>query len=493
MSKKVLNLLAFDFGAGSGRAVLGRFDGERLTIEPVHQFANGPVEITGHLYWDVLKFFQEMKQGLVRGRATADGPLAAIGIDTWGADFGLLDSAGQLLGNPYNYRDHRTGGMFEKAFERVSRQEIFDRTGIAFQLFNNLYQLLAVKLSQPGLLEQAETLLLMPDLLAYLLTGERGTEYTAASTGQWLDARSRDWSDDLLAALELPRQILTRIQGPGTIRGNLLGSLAEELEVGTVPVVAVASHDTASAVAAVPAREKNYAYLSSGTWSLLGIETTEPVINEKSLQWNLTNEGGVEGTYRVLRNVMGLWIVQECKRQWDTAAGKVSDFGELVELARQSEPFVCLIDPDDESFYAPGRMTEKVRQFCIQSGQKAPQSQGAILRCVFESLALRYRWTVAKLEEAADRPIEILYIVGGGARNELLNQFTADALDRPVVCGPSEATAVGNLLVQAQALGAVENLAEIRQVVARSFECREYQPQQTGPWDTAYERFLKLL
>ena len=490
---KNFNLLAIDLGASSGRVAWGKYNGKKLVIEIIHRFVNEPIEVSGHLYWDISRFLEEIKRGLVNYVNMTDEPLDGIGIDTWGSDYGLLDSKGNLLGNPYHYRDNRTSGMFERAFSIMPRAEIFKRTGIAFHPFNTLYQLLSTKINEPELLEQAETMLLMPDLIAYFLTGRKSGEYTVSSTGQLVDANTRDWSKEILETMDFPKKIFSPIQQSGSITGNLSSDLCQDIGLPPVPVIAVAGHDTASAVVAVPATEDNFAYLSSGTWSLLGVEVPKPVINEKALKWNFTNEGGFNGTYRLLRNVMGLWIVQECKRQWDSE-GYVSEFGQLVELAKQSEPFYCFIDPDNEIFYSPGDMPAKVQRFCENTGQKVPNDKKQVLRCVFESLALKYRWVTDKLEEIADgNRIEKLYIVGGGTKNHLLNQLTADSLGRQVVCGPSEATAVGNLLVQIGALEQNISLNQMRQVVANSFGCKIYKPKNSSAWDVVYQKFLKLL
>ncbi len=487
-----LNLLAFDMGASSGRAMLGRFDGTKIQLQPVHSFPNGPVGITGHYYWDTLRLFSEIREGIAAGHRETGGSLAGIGIDTWGVDFGLLDADGELLGNPFYYRDERTSGMLDEAFKRMPKDQIFNWTGLAFQPFNTLYQLLAMKLQKPHLLEQAATLLFMPDLLAYFLTGEKATEYTDATTSQLTDARTRSWSADIRQAMEFPGQLFTLIQEPGTVRGRLLPALSEELKTDRSPVVAVASHDTASAVVAVPTEGDNSAYLSSGTWSLLGVETDDPVLSRSVLEWNLTNEGGFGGKFLLLRNVMGLWIVQECKRVWDGEAGAVG-FDELVELGRRSKPFTALIDPDDALFYGRGNMPLQIQEYCAKTGQSAPQTHGEVVRTVCESLALRYRWTVEKLESVTGKKIQTLSIVGGGVRNALLNQFTANALNRTVIGGYAEATALGNLLVQAHALGELAGLADIRQVARASFPTTRYEPAESQAWDDAYQRFLKLL
>jgi rhamnulokinase len=486
------DLLAFDFGASSGRAIRGSFDGTRLVCTTEHQFPNGPVEFQGHLYWDYLRFLVEIEEGIRRAVRSAGGPVSSIGIDTWGVDFGLLDRQGDLLGNPYHYRDRRTEGMFEEACARIPKEEIFRTTGIAFQPFNTLFQLLAMKLQKPEVLDKAGTLLMMPDLLAYALTGERGTEYTDASTSQLLDASARTWSKTILQAMGFPGEIFTPISAPGTVRGTLRGSMAEETGTGPVPVIAVAGHDTASAVVAVPLSGPRSAYLSSGTWSLLGLETETPCVDAASMQANLTNEGGFGGRIRLLRNVMGLWMVQECKREWE-AAGDTVSYDDLVRKAEQSAAHVSFVDPDAHVFYAPGPMEQRIREFCRASGQKVPDGQGAIVRCIYESLALKYRWAVEQLERVTGSHVDELVIVGGGARNMLLNQLTANALKRPVVAGPSEATAIGNLLVQLHALGEAHGLAEMREIVRASFPVTRIEAKDGAAWDGAYERFLRLI
>jgi rhamnulokinase len=486
-----MHILAFDFGASSGRAILGRFDGDRLHITTVHQFPNGPVHCAGRMHWDVLRFLTEIQEGIRKAVRTANEPIASIGIDTWGVDFGLLDSRGELLGNPYHYRDARTEGMFAEAFKRMPREDIFSHTGVAFQPFNTLYQLLATRLSAPWILEKARHLLMMPDLLSYFLTGEIGTEYTDASTTQMLDARTRQWSSPLLKAMDLPGHLFGSPAAPGTIRGMLSRTLAADLGIDPIPVVAVAAHDTASAVVAAPLVGQSSAYLSSGTWSLLGVETTEPKLEGKVLEWNFTNEGGAEGTYRLLNNVMGLWIVQECKRVWDEAQPGLT-YDMLVQEAGSSVPFGAFIDPDAHLFYAPGEMESRIKKFCADSGQQPPASRGAVVRTVFESLAMKYRYVVDRLEQVNGRKVTELCIVGGGARNSFLNQCTANALGVPVTAGPFEATAVGNLLMQLRALHAVLSASEMRDLAKRSFERTTFDPVEPSRWDEAYHAWETL-
>ncbi|NLJ41359.1 MAG: rhamnulokinase [Clostridiales bacterium] len=489
---KTLDLLAFDFGASGGRGMLGRFNGKTLTLDQLYRFSNDPVEVGGHLYWDVLRLFWNMQQAILKYVNEEQGDLASIGIDTWGVDYGLLDKNGDLLGNPYHYRDPRAEGMMEEAFGRMPRKEIYERTGIAFENFNTLFQLLAMVTQKPYIMDRADTLLFMPDLLAYFLTGEKMTEFTEASTGQLLDAHTGDWCYELLDVMSIPQNIFTSIQQPGSLRGKIMPSLAQTLGAGEVPVIAVATHDTGSAVAAVPAKGSSHAYLSSGTWSLMGVEVNKPVINSKTFEWNYTNEGGVNGTYTLLKNIMGLWIIQECKREWDRR-GEVYSYSEIADLAMTADPFLAFIDPDNDSFYSPGGMPQKVQEFCRNTGQRVPETKAEILRCVFESLAMKYRWSMDKLEEITRGRLDVLHIVGGGVQNEFLNQLTANAINRPVICGPVEATAAGNLMVQAMALGEVANLQEIRQVIRDSFPTENYMPQDTETWDSAYGDYLKII
>ncbi|MEA4898177.1 rhamnulokinase family protein [Bacillota bacterium Meth-B3] len=488
-----LHLLGFDFGASSGRAMLGAYEDGMLTLTEVHRFPNDPVTINGRFQWDVQRFFYEMKVAL--NKCAKQGiALDAIGIDTWGVDYGLIAGNGQLAGIPVHYRDARTDGMMDKAFALMPKAEIFERTGLAFMFFNTLFQLMAMKAQNDPQLKIAEKLLFMPDLLAYFLTGEMGTEYTIASTSQLIDPHTRDWAHGLIERFDLPAHLLTGLQQPGTLRGRLLPAIAEETGVGPVPVIAVASHDTASAVAAVPASCERFAYLSSGTWSLLGAEIREPLSDASVMEANYTNEGGVDGTIRLLKNIMGLWIINECKREWDRRSDAV-DFAELVQMAGRAEPFFAVIDVDDPCFGAPGDMPERIKHYCRRTGQRVPEGRGQTARVIYESLALKYRWGIERLEQdLLKHPIEVLHIVGGGSKNAMLNQFTANAIARPVIAGPSEGTVIGNLLVQAMGLGAIRDMKELRACVARSFPTKTFLPEgERAPWDEAYRRLLALL
>ncbi|HID86690.1 MAG TPA: rhamnulokinase [Anaerolineae bacterium] len=484
--------LAIDLGASSGRAVVGLFDGERLRLEEVHRFPNGPVRVLNSLHWDVLRLFEEVKGGLAKCVKTYGTDIASLGLDTWGVDFGLLDARDELLGNPYHYRDRRTDGMMEEAFRRVPREEIFERTGIQFMQLNSLYQLLAMAVQGSPMLDAAQTFLNMPDLFNFWLTGRKASEFTIATTTQCYDPRAGDWAWTMLERLGLPTRIFGEIVPPGTRLGPLHPAVAEETGAGDVPVIATAGHDTAAAVAAVPARGHDYAYISSGTWSLMGVEVDEPLITPQSLAYNFTNEGGVEGTIRLLKNIMGLWLVQECRREW-AQAGEELSWDDLTRMAAEAEPFGGLVDPDDSRFLPPGDMPKRIQSYCAETGQPVPQSKGAIVRCALESLALKYRWVLERLEEMLGRELPIIHIIGGGSKNWLLNQLTADATGRPVVAGPDEATSIGNILMQALALRHIASLEEGRELVRRSFEMTTYEPRDPARWDEAYARFLRVI
>lgn len=487
-----LNVLGIDLGASSGRAMLGTLEGKKLTIREIHRFLNEPVTLCGRFVWDMPRLFHEIKQALLKLSRSGE-TVDAIGIDTWGVDFGLLDKNGHLLSLPVHYRDARTNGIPEKVRAIIPDEELFARTGIAFNSFNTLYQLYAMKEEGDPALESAQDLLFLPDLLAYFLTGKKGTEYTIASTSQLLNPFTRDWDRELMEKLGIPAHIFGEVKLPGTVRGTLLPEIAKECGVAEIPVIAIGGHDTASAVAAVPAKEKDFAYISSGTWSLLGAEVQEPLCTEGVMKANYTNEGGVDGSIRLLKNIMGLWIIQECKREWDRRGSETS-FGELVELSMQAPAFKAILDVDDACFLAPGDMPARIQAYCAKSGQPVPEGKGEISRVIYESLALKYRWAIERLEEdMLKKPIEALHIVGGGSKNALLNRFTAEAIKRPVIAGPDEGTIIGNLLVQAQALGAISGIRELREVVENSFPTKTFLPETDGKaWDEAYQRYLKV-
>lgn len=484
-------LLAFDLGAESGRGVLGRFDGGQLTLEIIHRFPNGGVRTVDGIYWDILRLYDEIKTAL-RIAASKCGRLDSLGVDTWGVDFALLGRGDVLLGNPRHYRDPHTDEILAQVFARLPREEIFHQTGVQFMRFNSLFQLLALQRDRSPVLEAARTLLFMPDLLHFWLTGNKSNEFTIASTSQFYDPVAKSWAFPLFERCGLPKELLGRIAQPSTKLGELLPSVRTETNQSAVPVILPASHDTGSAVAAVPATGESWCYISSGTWSLMGAEIPRPIIDERSLHHNFTNEGGVGGTIRFLKNIMGLWLVQECRRSWERA-GQTYAYDDLMGLAEKAPALVSIVDPDDASFYLPASMPAAIADFCKRTGQAAPPDTGAIVRCALESLALRYRWVLERLEEMLGRRLEVIHIVGGGSQNLLLNQLAANACNRLVLAGPIEATAIGNILVQALGLGLIGTLAEARQVVARSFQLQRFEPHQPERWQEPYARFLQLL
>jgi rhamnulokinase len=488
----VRRFIAFDLGAESGRALLATLDGQKLSLEEKHRFANPMGRLLGHYHWNLLAQWEELKTGLRKaaGGMKVDG----IGVDTWGVDYGLLDERGELLALPYMYRDPRTDGMMDAAFARVPREQVFEATGIQFMQLNTLFQLVAEHKSNPERLKAARRLLFMPDLFNYLFTGIARNEFSIATTSQMYDPRAKAWARPMLERLGIPSHFLGEIVPSGSVLGPLKDDVAGECDVAAMPVIAPACHDTASAVAAVPVEgnRNDWCYISSGTWSLMGVELAEPVINEKSLRYNYTNEGGVNGSIRFLKNIMGLWLVQECRRYW-LARGEEHGYGELTAMAQQSPGLVSLIDPDHGPFLTPGQMPEKIAAFCQKTGQRTPASKGEFVRCCLDSLALTYRRTLEGLEDILGRRIETIHIVGGGTQNELLNQMTADATSRAVIAGPIEATGIGNVLVQAMAIGAIRSLQDARAVVRASFPVKRYDPRETTKWDEAYSRYRSVL
>ena len=487
-----MKLLAYDFGASSGRAVLGRYNGNSLETEVLWRFSNDPVQVGDTLHWDTLRLLHETKQGLYAAQRAGHGDLSGIGIDTWGVDFGLLDKRGALLGNPVHYRDMRTLGKMAKAISVATKETIYAQTGIQFMEINTLYHLMALAESWPELLEQAETLLFTPDLMGYFLTGEKVCERTIASTSQMLNPVTGEWAFELLKSLGVPTHMLLKVTEPLRKNGILTHQIQSELNIGPIPVLSVGGHDTASAVVAVPAQGTDFAYLSSGTWSLMGVELPAPILSETAFRMNVTNEGGVNRTTRLLKNIMGLWILQECKREWDRK-GEVISFDDLAVAAEKEPAFRCLIDPDAPEFGKPGHMTDKIRDFCVRTGQQAPETKGSVARCILESLAMKYRKTFGELETLTGKRIPVLHVVGGGSRDTLLNRFTADALNRPVLAGPSEATALGNLAGQLVALGELSGLQEARALIRRTVEPVTVLPEHPSVWDEGYAMFEAIL
>lgn len=485
--------LALDLGAESGRAIVATLEQDRLVLNEVHRFGNGPVRLPDGLHWDVLRLWSEIKAGIAAAIRRGARPVG-IGLDTWGVDFALLDKNGALLGNPFHYRDARTDGIMDEAFQCISRSEIFAQTGIQFMQLNTLYQLFSMALAKSPLFDIAEKFVTIPDLFNYWLSGKITNEFTISTTTQCYNPLTHDWSKGMLESLGIPWRLFGAVTDPGTVIGPLLPEVAEETGAGAISVVLPACHDTGSAVAAVPALAGNqdFAWISSGTWSIMGAEVRQPVLSEKALAYNFTNEGGVFGTWRLCKNIMGLWLVQECRRYWRDHGEDLS-YDEITRMAAEARPFVAIIDPDADLFFHPGEMPEKIRTFCTESGQSIPQTKGEIVRVALESLALKYRRTLAHVEELCGRRLDPIHIIGGGTKNRLLNHLTADCTGRTVVTGPVEATAIGNVLMQAIGLGQLRSLSEARALVRASFEVEEYQPSQHDRWDEAYSKSLKLL
>lgn len=484
-------ILAFDLGAESGRAVVGEWDGERLHLHQVYRFPNGPVRLPEGMYWDGLRLFEDIKLGIRKAREQF-GQLESVGVDTWGVDFALLGRGDVLLSNPRHYRDPHTENIFDYAFTRASREEIFHATGIQFMRINTLFQLLALQRSRSPILEMAETMLLMADLFHYWLTGRKTAELTNVSTTQMYDPVARDWAKAVLEKLGVPLRMLLPITPPGTVLGSVLPHVAEETGCRELKVVLPATHDTAAAVAAVPGEGEDWCYISSGTWSLVGVETPQPIIDARTLAYNFTNEIGYGHRVRLLKNVMGLWLVQECRRSWERS-GQSFGYEELVRLAEAAPPRSAFVEPDNPSFLLPVSMPSAIAEYCRKTGQAVPDSPGAFVRVCLESLALKYRWVMERLEELLGRRLQVIHIVGGGSQNRLLNQLTADCCKRVVLAGPVEATSIGNILVQMLGLGWLSSLEEARAVVRQSFPLERFEPREPDVWDEAYGRFEQLL
>ena len=484
------NLLAFDLGASNGRAILGQFDGEKLTMRELHRFENNYIEMNGVFYWDLPYLYNQLKLGLLAFRQANVGELDCFGIDTWGVDYGLLDKNGHLLSNPRAYR-YSVDEDMEEVWKTVDFKTLFAHTGIATMNFNTVYQLCRRKREGDVALENAETMLFMPDLLGYFLTGEVKSEYTEATTSMLYNPTIKDWDWEIIEQLGLPKKIFTKLDRAGSLRGKLRPELAAELGLNQASFAAVGTHDTASAVAAIPGTG-SFAFCSSGTWSLFGVETDEPILSDAVRDSNFSNEGTIQGGFRPLKNIMGLWLIQECRRDWQKA-GQSYSWNEIVEEAKKAEPFRSIIDPDYGEFFAGGRMIEKIQSFCRETKQPVPETVGQIARCIYESLALKYRWALERLEEIKGEHITQLNIVGGGCNNKLLDQFAADATDRTVVTGPVEGAAIGNLLAQAMALGDIKSMDALRDVVRRSEPVETYRPNHTPAWERAYQRMLSYM
>lgn len=487
MTKRVL---AFDFGASSGRAIIGCFDGDKITLEEVHRFSNDPVSVGGTVYWDVLRLFYEIKQGIIKAKIA--GGFDSIGIDTWGVDFGLIDSEGKLMENPVHYRDARTVGLVDEAFKTMPKEKLYGITGIQFMELNTLFQLISLKKYRPWMLERADKMLFMPDLFGYMLTGKMCAEYSIASTSQLIDLDKRTWSKEILDAFGIKETIFAPLVQPGTVLGELSKEICEECGVDPVPVISVCGHDTQSAITSVPCEDGDFAFLSSGTWSLFGTELDKPIVNETSMNINITNEGGFDDSTGFLKNIIGLWLIQESRRQWKRE-GKEYSYADLEKLALAAEPFKCFIDPDAPEFVPHGNIPERVREFCRKTGQYVPETVGEIMRCIYESLAMKYRLTFEKLRECTERDYPVIHVIGGGTKDGLLCQMTANSCDRTVKAGPIEATVMGNVAVQLMSDGSVENIGQARKIVADSSKLKTFEPKDTDKWAKAYEKFLKVI
>jgi rhamnulokinase len=483
--------LAFDLGASSGRGVMGILDKGKISLKEVNRFYNGMTTLLGKYHWDYLRLFDEIKHGIAECAGMEQKP-ESIGLDTWGVDYALFDKQGSLLGVPYAYRDHRTDTAMEELFRKIPKQRIYELTGIQFMQFNTIFQLYAARRDGLPIMDLAKDLLFVPDIINYFLTGVKKSEFTFATTSQLFNPVRGGWEKELFDGIGVSMDIMQEIVSPGTVIGKLTEAVARETRMPQINVIAPATHDTGAAIASIPAEDENFAYISSGTWSLMGIESKKPLISDQTLSYNFTNEGGVEKTYRVLKNIMGLWLIQECKRCWDNKKQEYS-FPEIVKMAEQAEPFKSLVDPDNPAFLNPLDMPAALADFCKSTGQPVPQTHAGFSRCVFDSLALKYRSVIESLKIISDKRIEKIHVIGGGSQNELLCQFTANATGLPVVAGPAEGTAIGNIMVQAMGLGHVKSLSEIRHTIRNSFEFKSYRPENFDACDKAYERFKKLV
>jgi rhamnulokinase len=484
MPNRTQSYLALDLGAESGRAILARLNSGVLTTEEIRRFKNEPVEYGGSLHWDVPRLWWEVQNAL---ECLKETELAGVGVDAWGVDYALLGERGELLQNPYHYRDARTTGVMPEVFRKIAKEEIYSNTGIQFMPINTVYQLYAAMRDTRALLKAAQRLVMIPDLFNYWLTGKAVCEYTNATTTQLVNPLTRTWADELIRRLDFPVHLFTEIVEPGTRVGTLLPNISRGSALSGTPVIAPATHDTGSAVAAISARE-NTAFLSSGTWSLLGMEADAPIISPETLRLNFTNEGGVNGTTRLLKNVMGLWMFQCCHHSW-SAQGRPYQHSELIELAAREEPFRCFVDPDHPSFLRPADMPAAIDHFCARTHQSPPKTHGAYVRAIFDSLALKYRLVLQNLEQLVGRRIDKIRVVGGGSKNYLLNRMTADATGRAVIAGPAEATALGNVAIQILATGGATSLSEVRGIIERSFPFETFEPRETDEWDAHAERF----
>ena len=487
MKKRVL---AFDFGASSGRAIVGVFDGDKIELREVHRFSNDPVKINGTFYWDVQRLFFEIKQGILK--AKEDGGFDSIGIDTWGVDFGLLRKDGTLVENPVHYRDARNDGMVELAKKYMSHEEMYDITGIQFMDFNTIFQLLSLKENRPYILEEADKLLFIPDLLSYMLSGVKSTEYSIATTSQMVDLKTHDWSDKILDTFGIKKDLLTPIVPTGAVIGQLSDDICEELGVPKADIISVASHDTQSAITAAPCENDDFAFISCGTWSLFGTEVKEPILNEASKKLNVTNEGGYDYTIAFLKNICGLWLIQESRRQW-IREGKEYSYADLEKMALECEPFKCFIDPDAPEFAPMGNIPKRVQEYCEKTNQYVPQTVGEIMRCIYESLAMKYRYTFDGIKDCTGKDYDRIHVMGGGTKDKLLLSMTAQSCNVDVYGGPIEATALGNIAVQLMSSGAISDIKQARKIIADGENLKLYTPDNRDEWENAYSTFKKII
>jgi len=485
------HFLAFDLGASSGRAILGSLNNKRITLKEIHRFDNQMILRKDHYYWDIESLFSEIKTGLRKCIDQEEITPHCLGIDTWGVDFGLLDNNKQLSRNPFAYRDSLTDNAISEVMKEIPGESLYRKTGIQFMQFNSLFQLWSLKKKYPDHLLSADKVLFMPDLLSYFLSGVSYSEYTIASTSQMLNPETARWDMDLLHQLDLPTHLLEEIVEPGTVIGNLKPELQKELGIGPIPVAAVAAHDTASAIAAIPAKGKDWAYLSSGTWSLLGIELDKPCLTKEAYEAAFTNEGGVDSTIRFLKNITGLWLLSECKKIWDQE--KNYSYAELTKLSESGTAFASLVDPDDPRFSNPDNMISSIQNYCTETNQSVPESVAEISRCIFESLALKYKSTLDKLLNVTGRTVNRIHLIGGGSKNQVLCQYTANATRLKVIAGPAEGTALGNILMQARSLGAIDSLTEMREIVSNNVETQTYLPEDQEEWNSAFKKFEAII
>ncbi|MBD3413530.1 MAG: rhamnulokinase [Candidatus Aminicenantes bacterium] len=484
------SFLAFDIGAESGRALIGKLEQNRIQVQEVYRFQNSMISRGPHLKWDVHSLFREIKSGMRKSAQESQTPFECMGIDTWGVDFGLLNQKGELISLPFAYRDPRNKKAMDAFLRIKSRENVYELTGIQFLQFNSLFQLHALKTQNPEIMDHASHLLFMPDIFNYFLTGEMATEFSYATTSQLFNPRKDGWEDQLFEALDVPKAIMQEVRTAGHKLGLIKPSITEETRFSPSPVVLTAAHDTASAVAAVPAQGKDWAFISSGTWSIMGVELDSPLINEKSYQLNFTNEGGVGHRFRLSKNITGLWLLQECKKKWDQSQNR--RYHELIQEAYAAEPFKFLVDPDWEMFLKPRDMTEAIARFCQKTGQTSPENISEFVRSILESLAFKYKMVFDELCSLSRRSINRVHIIGGGSLNQVLCQFTADALGLPVIAGPGEATAVGNIMIQAMAENKMDSIETMRDVISNSFDLRFYEPKNTEEWDENYPRFQEM-